>query len=701
MKRDSLTEGIFTLLSGILYGSMIPFAALAALVTAFSLHLPPVGGSLFTPLELEDLLWHCIAFSLLFSLCFTVKKLWPAAPIFLLLYLSYAWLYRNGKKELFDLLYIISRRYDNAYGCGVIRYIGDRPHYADLTMVLRYFAAMGTAIVTWAACKRQSSYWVLLFSLLCFVPCCIITNTVPANWCLFLWGLFLILFLMTGHVRRSSSYRSILLTLFFAVPIAIALNLLFLFVPSEGYTGKEQADAILDTLQNGFHISDALSGVGDTYRADSVNLTALGKRQEKRIPVMYVTAPETGAYYLRGQVYSIYTGRSWEADTSFSELPWLQTAPTGQTISIRTRFEHEMLYVPYSTDSLLLYATGPMMSNSQGLKEYQFDHYAKRGHTSIYSVSPIPSYWIALPESTRSWAEPFVDDILSSHVRDSSVAKSIAAYVRASATYSLQPDRMDSSYEDFAQWFITEGEEGYCVHFAATAAVLLRAAGIPARYVSGYMVEVTAGQETTVYQKNGHAWVEYWDPYYGWQVLEATPSGQQTSADTSEADPTTQSEETTEPTTVTTGPTEPEEATTSTASQTSEDAGIIPDGPSSAPLSSSRTITKWLVLSIVALLILLGQRRLRLYLWQRAYGSSTVKGKALKAWSRASSYAKLLKEAPDASLRSIAEKAKFSQHPITPTELEAFQAYFRAAQDKLNSHPLHRRIYARWILALY
>ena len=47
---------------------------------------------------------------------------------------------------------------------------------------------------------------------------------------------------------------------------------------------------------------------------------------------------------------------------------------------------------------------------------------------------------------------------------------------------------MDLDSEDFAIWFLTEADTGYCIHFATAAVVLLRAAGIPARYVDGYVV---------------------------------------------------------------------------------------------------------------------------------------------------------------------------------------------------------------------
>ena len=69
--------------------------------------------------------------------------------------------------------------------------------------------------------------------------------------------------------------------------------------------------------------------------------------------------------------------------------------------------------------------------------------------------------------------------------------------------------------------------EGYCVHFASAAALMLRACGVPARVVGGF-----AGTERSpwldrwvVREREGHAWVEAWDAADGrWFIVEATPA---------------------------------------------------------------------------------------------------------------------------------------------------------------------------------
>ena len=56
--------------------------------------------------------------------------------------------------------------------------------------------------------------------------------------------------------------------------------------------------------------------------------------------------------------------------------------------------------------------------------------------------------------------------------------------------------------------FLTETQTGHCEHFATATTLLLRAAGIPARYAVGYAVQDSArtGDSYIVRQRHAHAW---------------------------------------------------------------------------------------------------------------------------------------------------------------------------------------------------
>src|SRR6266536_2259565 len=62
---------------------------------------------------------------------------------------------------------------------------------------------------------------------------------------------------------------------------------------------------------------------------------------------------------------------------------------------------------------------------------------------------------------------------------------------------------------------------GVCQDFAHVCCALLRASGVPARYVSGYFApdHLEVGGEAVV---EGHAWVEAWLPGLGWWALDPT-----------------------------------------------------------------------------------------------------------------------------------------------------------------------------------
>lgn len=67
-------------------------------------------------------------------------------------------------------------------------------------------------------------------------------------------------------------------------------------------------------------------------------------------------------------------------------------------------------------------------------------------------------------------------------------------------------------------------QRGYCQHYASLMTILLRQAGIPARFVQGFLpgdIDVRSGVET-VKNTSAHAWVEAWFPGHGWVIFDPT-----------------------------------------------------------------------------------------------------------------------------------------------------------------------------------
>jgi len=111
----------------------------------------------------------------------------------------------------------------------------------------------------------------------------------------------------------------------------------------------------------------------------------------------------------------------------------------------------------------------------------------------------------------------------------------VVRYFQTEYTYALGleiPLRQDA-----LNYFLLEATSGYCEYFASGAAILLRLAGVPTRYVTGFLVTEQGGDSHTWIARNmdAHAWAEAWDQERRqWVIVEATT--QEGLGDTSLAD---------------------------------------------------------------------------------------------------------------------------------------------------------------------
>lgn len=72
-------------------------------------------------------------------------------------------------------------------------------------------------------------------------------------------------------------------------------------------------------------------------------------------------------------------------------------------------------------------------------------------------------------------------------------------------------------------WKVFRERRGVCQDFAHVALACFRAAGVPARYVSGYLhTHPPAGQPKLQGADATHAWVSVWSPEYGWIDFDPT-----------------------------------------------------------------------------------------------------------------------------------------------------------------------------------
>ena len=104
-------------------------------------------------------------------------------------------------------------------------------------------------------------------------------------------------------------------------------------------------------------------------------------------------------------------------------------------------------------------------------------------------------------------------------------ATKTARYLERICEYSLAPEGY-SEYGSYIAQFLTSAKNGYCVQYATAGALILRAAGIPARYVDGFLADefhrINGRYVSPVLDSNAHAWVEVYIRGCGWMTFEMT-----------------------------------------------------------------------------------------------------------------------------------------------------------------------------------
>ena len=103
----------------------------------------------------------------------------------------------------------------------------------------------------------------------------------------------------------------------------------------------------------------------------------------------------------------------------------------------------------------------------------------------------------------------------------------IVAVKRHFAAYQYGTDIVVPAMIDPVYYFLTEKPPAHCEFFASATAVLLRMAGVPCRYVTGYAGAdfSVMGNYWIIRQRDAHAWVEAYLPDEGWVIVDTTPEG--------------------------------------------------------------------------------------------------------------------------------------------------------------------------------
>lgn len=679
---------------------LLSFASVACLATAFEMAV-----------DLKTIVLCCVITAGISSICYALPlglvPLGGAA-------LAAGYLWQNGEllSSIEALLYRLSRQYNKAYGWGIIRWSTNTADDMEpmLTLALCVLGVLIAITVAWTVSRRKTSIPGAVLSLLPLFACFVVTDTVPQLSWLYFFLLGLGMLLLTGTVRRQDEEQGNRLSAVVALPVALSLLIMFAVFPQDRYNGQENARHMVDTVINMEPIRSIVEHftetgtTGTSIDGRSVNLKSVGIRLVSQAEILRVNTELQGTLYLRGRALDAYDGVSWtESGGSASVLNWPVSGDqqTGEVV-ISTRYAHRMLYLPYYVTSRDLQYVNVGLENEKKLSQYSFTCRQMPDAEVLTALYPtadtaIRSEWswdllqqfLHLSDSAKKWAVPLAREIAGDIKSPYHKAQAIAEYVRNSAAYDTNTRRMPSKEKDFAQWFLEDSDTGYCVHFATAATVLLQAAGIPARYVTGYVADVTDSNVVVVRAEDAHAWAEYWLPGYGWTVLEATPAAaEQTTGET---------EASTDAAQTGTDTTQPEE-TDSAAEGTKPTAG---KPGTTQPHTQDLTVV-WVILVILLLAAaVIGQRALRLYLHRRRRSRGSTNRQAIVRWQEVVQLSGLLSEKPDQALLELALMAKFSQHTLSEEQLRQFDDYILAARGRLKKRSVFHRFWYCFVLVVY
>ena len=750
---------LLSMLTGALLVFGMTFGALLCVITAFHVACAPAVLALV-----------CVASALLFCLIFSFRRAWigllvtaPAA--------GYAlwrlWAPVTGGLAL--TANTIAPEFINAFSLEQSYIL--LPQLEQAGDALYFFAALAFALsllLSWAVMRAQSPSVCAVTTLPYLVLCLIILDTPPAGTAVALLCGSLLLLVLTQQVREHDSRQGAKLTAWMLLPLAGLLALVMLLSPPEDYQRAAWPDALRARINE---TVDKLSFLRENEQTGqmefvspftpstlgafswdssvkSVDLSRLGPMRKTGRSVMRVYAPNGGTVYLRASSMAVYADNRWRAldaedYDALALTPEDYLSPSDgldTTIQIETNMKSSVLYVPYYAVQLpentelygdayiknTLQATqyaitcNPYSNSNTILSGAQF--HGGYGASESYAQF-VREHYLDVPEQTATAIETYFQEhphafSVSLDMLPASVLAGYAAsLVQQGKTYSLDTPKSPSG-EDFVSWFLLESDTGYCVHFATAATMVLRQLGVPARYVTGYMVSAEVGSWTQVTEDSAHAWVEYYDEQYGWQQLEVTPpDGGEGSTEPVESQPDdTQTTEILEnsgesPADASGISTElPSSQKPDVPAQTEPDAQ--PEQTSSVPApeasggerggkkSLSPWTAVWCALALAALW--LGYRVFAIGARHAQFTTGVSNKRAVMLYRHIRRLSKLTGSEIPEELTELAQRAKFSQHRLSEDDVAQLNTYSETLMQTLTqTRSLWKRFVYRMIYALW
>lgn len=284
------------------------------------------------------------------------------------------------------------------------------------------------------------------------------------------------------------------------------------------------------------------TGLSDNLRVGSIAELVMDDGLAARVRFDDDRVPPRPTLYFRGPVLSEFDGREWKAPP-----PWERG---GLPADLRVRGQpvgYEITQEPSNRPWLLSLDVMKEAPDIPGLRTFQTPDlqwmtYRPLGDLVRYRATSYPDF-----ESGPLRHTPALDRYLrlpaNRDPRTVELAQQLQAQARAAQpegdlaprlvdaaltrlrtggySYTLEPGLYgDDTADEF--WFVHKA--GFCEHIASAFAVLMRAAGVPARIVTGFQGgEVNpVDRYWTLRNSDAHAWAEVWQEGKGWVRVDPT-----------------------------------------------------------------------------------------------------------------------------------------------------------------------------------
>jgi len=259
-------------------------------------------------------------------------------------------------------------------------------------------------------------------------------------------------------------------------------------------------------------------------------------------------------YYFRSSLLAVYTGRGWETpalETQARNAPFDEDLPPiGEVVQaelpvgryvLRQQFEivaqhggtlfsvADPVWSPPAAQPLISAGGGVVLNgrvNEYNVISYATDVTANQLRAaSDHYPDEVSEEYLQLPESLPQRVRTLAGRIAADHDTAYDKAIVIQDYLRSTYPYALEVGAPPAG-RDVVDYFLFEGQQGFCSYFASAMTVMLRTQGIPARVATGYALGEYdyARGAYRIPASAAHAWVEVYFSGIGWVEFEPTPA---------------------------------------------------------------------------------------------------------------------------------------------------------------------------------